>query len=731
MRTKLTVALASAFATMAIGPVRAQTTPEQYPADRRALPTVTVNANADASVEGLPAPYAGGQVSRGGRIGILGNQDYMDTPFNNLNFTQELIQNQQARSVGEVLLNDPSVRTTRGFGNFQQAYFIRGFPVFSDDVAYNGLYGLVPRQYLATEFIERVEVFRGANTFISGSGGGVTGGGGLGGIINVVPKRATASPITQLTAGYGTGGEKYIATDIARRFGPDQSTGIRFNAAHRGNGTAVHEERNKLDAVSLGFDWRSSRVRLSADIGYQNNKLDQTQPSVTYAAGVAIGRAPKASRNFAQPWTFSDERDYFGTVRGEFDLAPSTTLWVAGGARRTREMNELANPTVNDALGNTTSNRFDTGRRDYVQSGEAGIRTKFRTGPVDHTVVASMSALRLHTHSGFAFSAGPASNLYNPVDSPEPAQGAQSSPLEDPRTTERINNTSFALVDTLSMADGRVLMTVGARHQRIRDRNYNFFTGAKAPTFNEARVTPVAGAVFKMAPELSFYANYIEGLVKVTAPFFTPAGALVANPGQEFGPTRTKQQELGLKYDSGKLGGAVSVFQVTQPTGQFDAANVFSVDGEQRNRGLELTGYGVAAPGLRLLGGVTFIKSKYRGTGAGTSGNEAIGVPDTQANLGFEWDLPWVKGLGFDARVVHTSSQYADGLNTQKLPSWTRVDVGARYRTSIGSQVVTFRGRVDNVGNNNYWQAAGGFPGAGYLTLGAPRTVLVNASVDF
>ena len=87
----------------------------------KSLSTVTVNASADASAEGLSPAYAGGQVARGGRAGILGTQDNMDTPFAITAFTNELIQNQQARSVGDVLQNDPSIRVARGFGNFQQA----------------------------------------------------------------------------------------------------------------------------------------------------------------------------------------------------------------------------------------------------------------------------------------------------------------------------------------------------------------------------------------------------------------------------------------------------------------------------------------------------------------------------------------------------------------------------------------------------------------------------------
>src|SRR3546814_4218343 len=92
-----------------------------------------------------------------------------------MQYTNQLIKDQQAASVADILQNDPGVRNARGFGNFQQVYMVRGFPLFSDDITYNGLYGLLPRQYLASEFIERLDVFRGANAFLNGAAPGNSG----------------------------------------------------------------------------------------------------------------------------------------------------------------------------------------------------------------------------------------------------------------------------------------------------------------------------------------------------------------------------------------------------------------------------------------------------------------------------------------------------------------------------------------------------------------------------
>ena len=204
---------------------------------------VVINASADASAGGLKAPYAGGQVARGGRVGLLGSQDVMDTPFNITNYTSKLIQDQQAVSIADVLQNDPAVRVTRGFGNFQQAYMVRGLVVYSDDISYNGLYGLLPRQYLAAELVERVEVLRGASAFLNGA---APGGSGLGGAVNMMPKRAANAPQAEITR--GRRGRPAVRGDRRRpplRPGTRQ-LGLRANVVHREGDSA----RQRREAAS-------------------------------------------------------------------------------------------------------------------------------------------------------------------------------------------------------------------------------------------------------------------------------------------------------------------------------------------------------------------------------------------------------------------------------------------------------------------------------------------------
>ena len=693
--------------------------------------TVTVNASADASAQGLSPAYPGGQVARGGRAGILGTKDAMDTPFSITSYTNELIQDRHARSVGDVLQNDPTVRVARGFGNFQEAFFIRGFILDSDDTAYNGLYSLLPRQYIATELFERVEVLRGASAFLNGAS---PNGGGLGGSINLLPKRAPNEPLNRVTFGVASGGQTQVAADIARRFGPDGNTGIRVNAAARNGGTAVDHEDVQLGLLAVGLDWRSRDVRLSGDIGWQDHKLKNTRTNVTLGSAVTtVPSVPDNQTNFAQPWSYSNERDVFGTLRGEWDLSPSTTAWAAAGARRGEEANSLANLTVtNAASGAATTYRFDNTRKDSVNTGELGLRGKLQTGSVGHEWVAVASHYDFEKKNAYAMDwrNTHATNLYNPIATSLPGFSANTlfgGDLANPLRTGSTRLSSVALGDTMAFMDNRLLFTVGLRHQKMEIANYDYGTGLQTDRYDQSRTSPLLAAVYKVNKGLSVYANYVEGLSQgQTAP------STATNRGEMLAPYVSKQKEVGIKFDAGRVGGSVALFSTTKPRAFLNTANLFSTSGKDRHQGIELAVQGEATKGLRLLGGLTWLDAKQLTTGAAaTDGQRVIGVPKLQANLGAEWDVPGVPGLAVDGRWVHTGASYANATNTLRVPGWNRLDVGARYMTEVQGKLVTLRARIDNLTNRNYWASVGGYPGSGYLVVGAPRTLSLSVSVDF
>jgi iron complex outermembrane receptor protein len=150
--------------------------------------------------------------------------------------------------------------------------------------------------------------------------------------------------------------------------------------------------------------------------------------------------------------------------------------------------------------------------------------------------------------------------------------------------------------------------------------------------------------------------------------------------------------------------------------------------GETQVRGLEFNVFGELMPDVRVLGGVSLLDGTLTKSAiASRVGNTPIGVPNVQANIGAEWDLPWVRGLTLNGAVIYTGRQFVDADNKQPIPDWTRLDLGARYTTAINGRKTIFRANVQNVTGENYWSSVASF---GTFFLGAPRTYLLSMTVD-
>ena len=149
------------MATLCLSPlVWAQTNPiAADAAPESTLQVVKVQADKDKTQ--LPALAPGGQVGKAASLGLLGNVDTLDAPFNITAYSSELIRDQNASTVAAVLENDPSVRFTTNTGHINENYLIRGFDINASEVAMNGLYGIAPDSNIPTEFIERVELLKG------------------------------------------------------------------------------------------------------------------------------------------------------------------------------------------------------------------------------------------------------------------------------------------------------------------------------------------------------------------------------------------------------------------------------------------------------------------------------------------------------------------------------------------------------------------------------------------
>ena len=405
---------------------------------------------------GLPPTYAGGQVAYGSRVGLLGNKDFMETPFSTVSYTEKYIADRQAQNITQVIAaTDPSVFSNGLTGTFSENYSIRGFASDISDVTIGGLYGVAPYYRISPEMYERIEVLKGPSALLNG----MPPGGSVGGSVNLVPKRAGDEPLTRLTGTYMSDAQFGGHLDVGRRFGEDQQFGIRFNGVYRDGDGAINHQEQKAELTSLGLDWRGERARLSADLYQSEDRIRGQNRGINLASGVAVPKPPKADTLLNPDWAYVQTKDRGAIVRGEYDLTDSLMAYAAYGASRTRYTysGTMLATVFNDA-GDFRTSMGQLKMELEKTSGEVGLKGHFQTAAIKHQW--SLNA----THYG----------------------------------------------DTQK--------DFGRRQQVLTD-SFSVTTGARTDRYDEEATTPAAALLVKLSEHVSLYANYIEGLSQgATAP---------------------------------------------------------------------------------------------------------------------------------------------------------------------------------------------------------------------
>jgi iron complex outermembrane receptor protein len=668
-------------------------------------------------VTGFTSPYA--------RNGLFGEQAVMDTPFSITAYTEELFKTRQARTITDVVASDPSVRSNLSASSESEQYVLRGFPLFASEVAVEGLYGMLPIRRIPIEPFGKVEIFKGPNALVNG----VAPFGNIGGMINLVPKRAGARRTLDATLAYVSEGHFGGNVDIGDRFGDDRQFGIRLNAAHYAGDLAVDYANRRSDVASLALDYNTGNLRLTADFLYTAETIKGQDHHLTANAGFDIPDAPGATVNYGQPWTRTTNESKSFIVGGSYEFLPRTTISAKYGYLKFVEVYRYTLGTLISSTGNFTSRFSLFGSESVDQTGEVALRSTLETGPLRHNFVASATTLYIKGFGNLPFAAIPtlANNIYNPVYIPRPSvmfTDAVAAQFRDSRHSTDRKLRGIALADTISALDDRVKLTLGVRRQNVKMANFNRVTGNQVDSYDESKTTYAAGLVVKPKDNWSLYGSFSQGL---TPGLFAPAGS--ANNGTVFAPFVSTQYECGSKLDLGLFKTSIALFRINQPFGYVQpTTNIFVIDGDVINKGIEFNISGKPIKELTLLGGILFSDAEQKGTAGGlTDGNRPIGTPKWQYNLFGEYEPKILPGFAVNATYIYTSKQYYDATNLRSIDDWERIDMGIRYSFEVAGNRYTARANVENVAGKSFWQSAS----RGFLTRGTPRTARLSLEMNF
>lgn len=682
-----------------------------------AAPRPSDTAVDELVVTGLTAPYANN--------GLFGEQAVLDTPFSITAYTEELFKAKQARTVTDVIESDPSVRSNLSASSESEQYVVRGFPLFASEVAIEGLYGMLPIRRIPIEPFGKVEVFKGPNALVNG----IAPFGNIGGMINLIPKRAQAQRTLDATIVYVSEGQIGGNVDLGGRFGDERQFGVRVNAARYAGDLALDFANRRADVASVAMDYDLGKLQLTTDVLLTSELIKGQDHHLTAGAGFKIPDAPKSTINYGQPWTRTTTESQSFILGAKYEVLPRTFVTAKYGYLKFNEVYRYTLGTLTSSSGDFTS-RFSLFASESVdQTGEITLRSEFETGPLRHNLVASATALYIKGFGNLPFPAIPTlrNNIYNPVYIAPPGAmftDAVAAQFDDLRhSTDRKLN-GLAIGDTISAFDDRVRLTLGVRRQNAKMANFDRVTGVQLTNYDESKTTYAAALLFKPRDNWSLYANSSQGL---TPGLFAPAGS--ANNGTVFAPFVSTQYELGSKLDLGSMSASIALFRINQPFGYVQpATNMFVLDGDVINRGIEVNVSGKPVQELTVLGGVLFSDAKQEGTAGGlTDGKRPIGTPQWQFNMLAEYAPEALPGFVVNAAYVYTGEQFYDAENLRPIDAWNRVDLGMRYGFKVGGARYTARANIENVTGESFWQSAS----RGFLTRGAPRTVRLSLEMNF
>ncbi|MES2262492.1 MAG: TonB-dependent receptor [Pseudomonadota bacterium] len=653
-------------------------------------------------------------------MGPLGEQSVLDTPYSVNSISSAFIASQQLKSVKEVFRYLPSVQgenirpQTRGL----QAGVVQNTRIDGMNMA--------STTDFPVEQFERIEV-------LNGLAGALFGPANPAGTFNYLLKRPTDEPLRQVSIGYATQRQLMAAADLSGRIDPAGRFAYRVNLLDEQGESYVDQSRLRRKLLSLAFD-----IRLAPDTVLETNAstyhyVSKGLPGTfSLAANVNFPSAPSPETlGYGQPYAGDDNVTDMGSLRLRHDFSPDWHLSV-GLLRQNsdRASTVPTNTLTSNAGAYTTTAATTTFSLDKVFSNTIALNGRVQTGGLRHDLVVSNTGFDWERYTPYqtgAITLGKAS-LERPVVFAQPA-------WPDFRNRYRAAVTrqqSLTLGDTIHFNDAWSVLAV-ASQSWITSRSYGK-TGATTSNYEDDGISPTASLVYKPRKNMTAYVTYADNLQQGD---IAPAGT--ANAGISLAPYRSKQWELGYKVEWSKFNLSAALFRVERPFAYTGAGNIFSVQGEQVNRGAELMFNSAVGRYLTLYGGVTLLDPSLRNTGSAlTSDTQILGLSRRAANLLTEFRAPFAPGLTFSLNLNYLGERPGNNSNTIWVPGYTIADLGVRYNSRLVGKDATWSLSARNLGDRQYWanitpSGQNGYTGAGNGTgtLGAPRTLRASLQVNF
>ncbi|WP_027387917.1 TonB-dependent siderophore receptor [Chryseobacterium gregarium] len=642
------------------------------------------------------------------------NLTVMETPQPIAIVTHEIIEQQQAKQLSDVIKNVNGIYLTSARGGSQDSFGGRGFTFGNDNIFKNGARvnsGVFPE----VTGLERVEVLKGSNAMLYGNVG-------PGGIVNLITKKPKFEFGGAVGFNAGSWNSYKPTVDL---YGPlSKSIAFRVNGAYEYAESfrdLVQSKKNYFNPSFVFNISNNTQLIVEGDYLYHTFTPDFGIGSVTDNATGISRLATEINRNkfLGTSWQYQTNQQATTDVILNHKINNNWSLnAVASYQNYTKDY--FSTERVQWSYDSSKNNLIPTWTRplgrSYTEQNytslQINLNGEFNTGAVNHKLlfgtdgdygIADTYAYKIDTNTPVILSLNNSSTWINEGQMPNTNRTSRN----------RINTKryGFYIQDLISLTK-QFKILAGIRWSSIQNNDTkvkNFLTNEEIPTSNsgtkETAFSPKIGLIYNPDENLSVFATYTNSFAP-NAGFDESGSALKAST--------VDQYEIGIKKNllNNALAVNLTAYQInnrdtyTAPYLSTGAVALYRVyAGNIRSRGVELDITGNPITNLSLIGGVSYNNAVYTKTpdNGFVEDQRLVRTPALTTNSSaFYTFTDFAKGLKIGATVFYTGDRKAGWNDVKGQKQVTRmIDVGGFTTVdfSVGYEWKKFmiQGRVGNL----------------------------------
>ncbi|MFV8352654.1 TonB-dependent siderophore receptor [Flavobacterium sp. XS2P14] len=644
----------------------------------------------------------------------------MDTPQSVQVIGAEIITEQQAIRLSEVIKNINGVYVGSARGGAQESFFSRGYDMSANNMFKNGFRfnsGSIPE----VSGLEKVEVLKGSAALLYGNVA-------PGGILNMVTKTPSFKKGGEISMQMGSYSFYKPSTDV---YGPlNDIIAYRFTGSYENSASFRDNVTKERYYINPSFLFKVSD---KTEITLQGDYLkDYWTPD--FGTGIIGKKILDIPRNLYLGATWSNGETNQATVSGlvthnfnkDWKLNFNTSFQ---NFERTSKGTERVQPTAN---GDWKRPLGQNKNLEQIIGEQLSVQGNFKTGKVKHQLFTGMD-LENSFSQAYTFTFTPTTyGSGNLFDFENFNQGGAIPNGTNTRIV-KTNTNRFGIYaqDLISLTEKfKVLAGIRWSWQEAQVETTDLVkkTIIEDKKRKDLAFTPKLGLVYQPTKDLSVFASYANS--------FTPnTGTTVDLKAIE--PSIIDQYEVGLKKDfwRGALSTNVTVYQIKNSnlaqTAEFKADGSSNTDssikvlsGETNSKGIELDIIAKPIEGLNIIAGYSYNDMRFTKTsglkGSFIEGDRLARTPANTANLSFFYTLQsgTFKGVSLGAlgnyigkRVGGWNNQVdaslPNGIFDREIPleGYSTIDVSVGYewkKISILCKISNVTNELNYTVHENY-----------------------------